>query len=395
MTTRRVVSVLVALLLADVLLIVVTGSTSLWPGLSPAGTWGLAARLALLAALLFARLRVLVPRARRVAGGWVVLLLLALPALGQLHVAPARLSGDGYMYYVYVRSLVKDGDLDFTNEYTHYGQIGREDLRVPTVTGRRRSVFSVGSGIMWIPFFLGGEAVARAQAALGAPADLSGYGRTHVNAVALGTFAYGLAAVLLVHAVLRRHFRPGVALAAAILLWLATFLHWYMVQQPAMAPAISAFGTALFVWLWDRRRPGRSVAGFALLGLALGLAMCIRWQNAIFGLLPAFDLLRGAYRKERAPHLFAAAAALGLGTVVGAFPQMLAWHALYDIWIMTHAPHGTDFVRLDRPFLLETLFSSRHGLLSWTPVLWGAFLGFVPLVRWRPALGLPLLGPVL
>ncbi|HVR71797.1 MAG TPA: hypothetical protein VMT87_13230, partial [Vicinamibacteria bacterium] len=47
------------------------------------------------------------------------------------------------------------------------------------------------------------------------------------------------------------------------------------------------------------------------------------------------------------------------------------------------------------PFLLETLFSSRHGLLSWTPVLWGAFLGFVPLVRWRPALGLPLLGPVL
>jgi hypothetical protein len=395
MSAQRIATALVAALAADVLLIVVTGSASLWPGLSPAGARGFLARLALLGLALWVRLRVLAPRERRPAKSWVLLLLLALPALAQLHLAGSRLSGDGYMYYVYVRSLVKDGDIDFTNEYAHYGQLDREDLRVPTVTGLRRSVFSVGSGIMWIPFFLAGEAVARVQAARGLSADLSGYGPTHVNAVALGTFLYGLGAVLLVHATLRRHFRPGVALAAALLLWTATFLHWYMVHQPAMAPPISAFATALFLWLWDRQREGRSPAGFALLGLALGLAMCIRWQNALFGVLPAFDLVRAALRDGVRPRLFGAGAAFGVGVAAGALPQMLAWHALYDVWILTHAPHGTDFVRLGRPFLLETLFSSRHGLLSWTPVLWGGFLGLIPLVRRRPALGLPLLAPIL
>ena len=52
-------------------------------------------------------------------------------------------------------------------------------------------------------------------------------------------------------------------------------------------------------------------------------------------------------------------------------------------------------MRLWRPFLMETLFSSRHGLLSWTPVLWAGYLGFLPLLRRRPALAAPLLVPLL
>jgi heme O synthase-like polyprenyltransferase len=55
---------------------------------------------------------------------------------------------------------------------------------------------------------------------------------------------------------------------------------------------------------------------------------------------------------------------------------MIAWNALYGMWLLPYPPHGTDFVRLDHPWVLETLFSSRHGLLSWTPVLGLGFLGF-------------------
>lgn len=394
MSARRLATAVMALLTADVLLIVVTGSTSLGPGLSPVGALGFVGRLALLAAALWARVRVLPPRERRLAGAWTALLLLALPALAQLHLAGARLSGDGIMYYVYVRSLVKDGDVDFTNEYAHYGRLDREDLRVPTETGLRRSIFAIGPGLMWTPFFVAGEAVARAQAALGGTVDLSGYGPSHVNAVAFGNFAYGFLAVLLVHALLRRHFPPGVAFAAALLMWAATFLHWYMVHQPTMSHAVSACAAALVLWLWDRSREDRSTAGFALLGLALGLAMCVRWQNAVFGLLPAFDLARRAGREHPA-RLLAGAAALALGIVLGALPQMLAWNAIYGAWLLPYPPHGADFVRLGHPFLLQTLFSSRHGLLSWTPVLWAGFLGFIPLWRRRPMLAGPLLVPLL
>jgi hypothetical protein len=60
---------------------------------------------------------------------------------------------------------------------------------------------------------------------------------------------------------------------------------------------------------------------------------------------------------------------------------MAAWKALYDQWVLRCPPQGCDFVRLDHPWILETLFSSRHGLFSWTPVFWAGYLGFLPFAR--------------
>ena len=100
-----------------------------------------------------------------------------------------RIGGDGVMYYVQLRSLLKDADIDLTNEYTHYELIDREDLRVTTKTGLRRSIFAIGPALAWAPFFVAGEGVARVERLLGRSTDLSGYGPAHVNAVALGSFA--------------------------------------------------------------------------------------------------------------------------------------------------------------------------------------------------------------
>jgi len=385
---RLVLAALLAFLALDLLVVVVTGSTSLVPGLSPVGPAAFAVRTAAAGALL----AVLWRRDRaRVA----LVLLLFLPLLVQFQVAGRRLSGDGVMYYVYVRSLVKDADIDFTNEYTHYELIGRGDLSVPTKTGLRRSIFSVGPGLVSIPFFLVGEAVGRVEGWMGRAVDLSGYGPEHVNAVALGGLVFGFAAVLLIHAILRRHFSAGTALGGALLVGAATFLPWYMVQQPTMSHAASTAAAALALWLWDRHRDRRTAAGFLVLGLVLGLAMCIRWQNGVLLVLPGLDLMaawrrdRGAWRRHAA-----AAGLLLVGALAGAFPQMLAWKALYGMWVLPYPPHGADFVRLDHPFLLNTLFSSRHGLLSWTPVLWAGYLGFIPLLRRRPREAWPLLVPL-
>jgi len=387
----RLVTALAALLLADLLLILVSHDASLlWPGAPVTGA-AFALRASALAALLLLRFRLL-PTAPRLDHGQLVLLLLLLPTLVQFQVAGGRLSGDGLMYYPYVRSLWKDFDLDFTNEYTQFGLIERGDLAVPTATGLRRSIFSIGPAVVWTPFFLLGEAVGRARAGLGASVDLSGYGPVHVNAVCLGGLLYGFLAILLIHALLRRHFGAGTALGGALLVWGATFLHWYMVEQPAYAHAPSTAAAALGLWLWDRDRGRRGVPGFLLLGLALGLAMCIRWQNGVLLLLPGLELLGRLREQLRIPgRLLRPAAALAAGALAGAFPQLAAWKALYGEWLLRHPPHGADFLRLDHPFLLETFFSSRHGLLSWTPALWAGYLGFLPLLRRRPGLALPLL----
>jgi hypothetical protein len=386
--SRAVLAALLAVLGLDLLVVIVTGSSSILPGLSPVGAAGFVARAAAAAVLLAFTWRG--NRARLV-----LVLVLLLPLLIEFQLIGRRLSGDGVMYYVYTRSLVKDGDVDFTNEYTHYELIGRGDLAMPTTTGLRRSIFSIGPGLVSVPFFVLGEAVARLRGWAGQPTDLSGYGPEHVNAVALGGLAFGFAAVLLIHAVLRRHFAPGAALLAALLVGAATFLPWYMVQQPTMSHAPSTAAAALALWLWDRDRERRGPPGFLLLGLVLGLAMCIRWQNGVLLVLPGLDLLSALRRDRRAwPRAFAGGGALLAGAFAGAFPQMWAWKALYGVWVLPHPPHGADFVRLDHPFLMNTLFSSRHGLLSWTPVLWAGYLGFLPLVRRRPRLAWPLLLPL-
>jgi hypothetical protein len=390
---RRALSALLVLLGLDLLLVVVTGGSTFVP--LGVGAAGLAARVAAITLLALVRFRLLAPPLERPSGSRLLLVLLLLASLVPFHVGGGRLGGDGVSYYVFVRSLAKDGDVDLANEYAHYGILERSDLRVPTKTGLRRSIFSIGPALVWLPFFFLGEAVGRAQQLLGTTVDLSGYGPVHVNTVALGSLLYGFGTVWLVHAALRRHFAEGLALGAALLVWGATFLPWYMLQQPTMSHAPSAFGAALVVWLWDRDRERRTAGGYLLLGLALGLAMCLRWQNGILLVLPATELLERRRRGATIGLLAANGAALTAAVVLGALPQMLVWKALYGVFLLPAPPHGLDFLRLDHPFVFETLFSSRHGLLSWTPVFWLGYLGFLPLARRHPAIALPLALPLL
>ena len=389
---RWVLFCLAILVACDIVWILLTRASLASPA-AVVGGFGLAVRLGLFAALLGV-CHWLTPTQDRGSGmtrGTLVVALLA--TLCQFHLTGPRAVGDGMMYYVYVRSLWKDFDLDFANEYGHYGLLrpDRGDLTTLTATGMRRSIFSIGPAVMWAPFFGVGEAVARVQRLVGIDADLTGYGPVHWNAVALGSLLYGFGTVLLVYAFLRRHFPAAIALLAALLMWGATFLHWYMVDQPTYAHACSAFLAAGALWLWDRDRVERRLWGFFVWGLCLGLAMCVRWQNGVLLLLPAFDLLARLRRQPAAwPKLAWCGVALSAAVFIGAFPQMAAWKVLYGEWLLRYPPHGAGFVRLDHPFLLETLFASRHGLLAWTPVLWLGFLGFVPACRRRLLVALPL-----
>jgi hypothetical protein len=374
---RRVLRVLLGLLAADIARVLI------WP--DAGGGALLALRLLAAAALIVA-----LPVPRR------ALWLLLLPALLHFSTVGGRLSGDGVMYYVQLRSLLADGDIDLANEYQAMGLLERPELRAPLRSGLRRTVFSIGPALLGAPFYALAEGLGRAGRALGRPADLTGFGPLHVNAVALGGLLYGFAAVWVMETALRRHFALRTARAAAVLLWGASFLYWYMVQQPTMAHAQSTFLAALFIDRWDRRRARDARAADAVvLGLLGGLAMCVRWQNAVLLALPAWDLARAALAGRGGQRALGRAALLGGATLLAALPQMLVWHAIFGVWVLAAPPQGTDFVRLTRPFVLDTLFSSRHGLFSWTPLLAVGYLGFVPLLRRRPGLAGPLLVPLL
>src|SRR5687767_3714821 len=99
-------------------------------------------------------------------------------------------ASDEIQYYSYLRSLWFDRDLSFDNEYRHFYEAGvsRSDLFYATFlepttdTGLRISFATVGSAILWAPFYLAADVVARAG---GMPAD--GYSKPYAAAVCIGS----------------------------------------------------------------------------------------------------------------------------------------------------------------------------------------------------------------
>ncbi len=328
------------------------------------------------------------PSVRR---GLLLALLLGLPPLLAQRALPVpRLDADSAEYFALLRSLYCDRDVDLANEYEHFGLLERYDKIRPTVTGHRRTIFSVGPALLWLPFYAGGDALARAS---GEVED--GYSAWHVRAVACGSLVYVVMGLLLLDVPLRSLVSHRLATASLLLLFYATFLWWYAVYEPVMSHAGSFALSALALRLqWDQRSRLERPRALAL-GLVLGLAATVRWQNGLLLLLPGLALL-GQLLPALRRRAWAPAGALvttGLLTLaafgLGALPQMLAWKAIFGSYLLADPPHGADFLRLDHPYLWQTFFSSRHGLLYWTPVLWGVALGalaFVRRERWRAAL---------
>ena len=100
----------------------------------------------------------------KAARGGLLALLLGGPALAIQLLSPVpRLDADAVEYYSHLRSLYFDRDVDFANEFAHFGILTRWDKSLPTVTGHRRTVFSVGPALLWMPFYAVGDLLARAR----------------------------------------------------------------------------------------------------------------------------------------------------------------------------------------------------------------------------------------
>ena len=318
-----------------------------------------------------------------------LLLVLGLPPLLLQVSAPVpRLDADAVEYYAHVRSLYFDHDLDFANEFAHFGILTRGDKVQTTTTGHRRTIFSVGPALLWMPFYAAGDVAARLAGQVE-----EGYSPWHIRAVCLASLAYGLVGLLLVFRILDGFFPATVAFWTSVLLLYATFLYWYVVHEAAVSHAVSFFAAALVLAVWWPARRDLRVPRALVLGILLGLGATVRWQNGVLLLLPAATLVMDL--RHRAGTTVRTGMLVLVAFAAGALPQMLAWKAIFGQYLLADPPHGKDFLRLGHPYLLLTFFSSRHGLLYWTPVLWGGFLGFFVLFRRDRFTTLALAAPLL
>ena len=354
-------------------------------------------------------------------GGWLalskreLLALVLLFALTLPAVTPRIYASDEIQYFSYLRSLWFDRDVSFENEYQYFFErnIGRGEgfhatfLELYTEAGRRPSFATIGSAILWSPFYLVGDIAARVS---GAPVD--GFSRPYIAAVAYGSAFYGFAAIVLSMSIARRLVGRGVL--AGLLIWFGTPLLFYMYVSPPYSHACSAFAVALFVTVWLRVRESWSVPGAIALGLSGALMAMVREQDAVLVVGPVVDVglmvigvvsadgraglsvidpereigsARGPSEARSRRALIKADSALIEATMialsgciafaVAMLPQLLAYKALNG-----HYGPSSLVVRKmawTSPHALGVIVSPEHGFFIWTPIGAIAILGLVML----------------
>ncbi len=293
-----------------------------------------------------------------------------------------RAASDGREYYVQVRSLVMDLDLDFANENATFGVRGTADI------------YAFGAALLWVPFFVACHLWLGLLNLLGAEHVRDGFFNPYQRAVGLGSLIYGSIGLVLLFRLASQFVSRRLAAAATIVICSGSFLIWYFVIDPSLPHAVSMFTVALFVALWHSSRDERSLGGWVRLGLAGGLMTMVRWQNVAFAILPAADAaweLWRAARGERPRSLSALTRkhfAFGGAFLLAFSPQLLFWKLTRGDWLAI--PSGAHAVSWTGP-LRDVLFTPDHGLFTWTPILLLALLGFAGFVRRDPRMGALLL----
>ena len=328
-----------------------------------------------------------------------VLFLLTLPLLNPW------VRGDGVGYYAYARAPLIEHSLDFTHDYQYANDSFREHrldengqpkAEFRTRTGHLDNHFTVGPAMLWSPFLLLAHGSVLLARSLGSEVLADGFSAPYRYAMALGTAVYGFLALWLSFRLARKYVGPVWSFIATLAIWWASSLPVYMYFNPSWSHAHSAFVCALFIWYWDSTREHRCLAEWLLLGLIVGLMLEVYYANLMVVTLLLVEAA-GQYAHILLPGR----------TYSPSFLQLLARHLLFAVvvlvvmiptfvsrWIVYGGPFDTGYVSIRdflwrSPVLLSVLFSTNHGLVSWTPLLGFAIFGLLFFTFRLPKVGIP------
>lgn len=299
-------------------------------------------------------------------------------------------ASDELQYVAFLRSLWFDRDVSFDNEYRQF--VANGTTRDPaftatfiepvTETGLRRSFATIGSAILWAPFYAVADAGVRAARLLGSRVPADGYSPPYISAVCLGSAVYGLLALGLSWCAARRVLiaaglapGPHAALAAAAV-GLGSPLLFYMYVAPGFAHATSAFAVSAFVLAWLVVRARWDLPGFVVLGSLAGLMAMVREQDAFIIAGPAVDFGWRVVKDRRWRAIGPAAAGAAAAALVY-LPQAAAYLALNGR--VGPSRLVSRKMTWTSPHAAGVLWSPEHGLFFWTPLALAAVAGLVVL----------------
>jgi hypothetical protein len=341
--------------------------------------WPLAWSLLIAAA---AAVTLLASSARRPRAVALFVVLLTIGSALQMQLG-ARLQSDGFYYYAFARSIWFDRDVDLTNDYRLLGldDAQHRHLFTPTVTGHAQTTWAIGPALLWSPFLAAGHVTAVIRHRADPNIAVDGTSFPYRQAVCLAGLFYGLLGLFVCYRICRTVFASALSTSAVVGVAAGSFVLWYLIREPSMSHAVSMCAVAVVVMTWLRVGASTSAFAWTALGLAGGVMMAVRWQNALVMVLPAATLV---WRWVHASpvdrrQLLRLAAACGAAVVVGFLPQMLAWQAIYGRPLAQSPIAPTMF--WTNPKVVDLLWSSRNGLFATSPAIYLAAIGLLAL--WR------------
>jgi len=317
---------------------------------------------------------------------------------------PRIYGADEIKYFAPLRSVYFDGDIHYENEYAYF--IERDPVAhaglVPirdhvTSTGRRLNDGTIGSALLWAPFYVAADGLVVVARRLGSDVPRDGFSWPYIWAVSFGSLFWGTTGLFLTYRLCREYADANSSTAALIGIWFATPVVFYLYITPPMAHANSLFAVALFLFVWIHTRDERQLWEWGILGASAGLMVLVRELNWLVLLAPAVDELGEAWDAYRVARVESSRDSRGLfatwwrhfrsragGYAVAAVPMLLLVTPQLIVYRMLHGTFGPTPFIVDKFESLpihagEVLFSGFHGLFSWSPITLIGVLGLLAL----------------
>jgi hypothetical protein len=315
--------------------------------------------------------------------------ILLLVFLGSLALTNPIVHGDGVGYYAYARAPLIQHNLRFEEDWRHAnlyfsqtrtlsnGQLRPNEY---TETGYVSNLFSIGPALLWTPFLLAAHVTVLLADAFGAHIPADGFSSPYLLAMALGTAFYGFLGLLLSYSLAKKYVEERWAFLATLGIWGASSLPVYMYFNPAWSHAHSVFAVALFIWYWERTNGHRSLFQWIFLGLIAGLMVDVYFMNGVFLLIPLVESLLAYWNFLKAKDYMASRSLLAgnvcflLAVILAFLPTLITRSIIFGGFFRfgSYTVLPWDWTA---PNWKSVLFSSEHGLFSWTPLLAFAIAG--------------------
>lgn len=295
-------------------------------------------------------------------------------ALGLVRVK-SILWGDTLYYYSTTRSLVMDGDINFSNEAYREVYGFPNPPEVSLVTGMVGNKFSVGSSLLWIPSFVLGQMMTFLASIFGLSVLTDGYGLITQCIVAVSTIAFSLFGLYLLYKTLTQLFSKTVAVLSTVTVFLTSQLFYYTAVDPLNSHSASFMLSSVLLFLTVKISESKITwQKMIVFGFVGGLLMLVRNQDAVVYIPPlAYLLLKE--KKLTMDSLNWAVLALGTACIVMSI-QIFVTIVLYGQLGSPYLIRGEKINWLS-PDFIRVLFSYGNGLFVFAPITFIALGGLI------------------